>query len=86
MCGRFAQYRIPWEYLEPLGLDVPMAGFVDPEPVNRYNVAPRSKVHILHLDPVGLRWDLVRWGVEPFVIGPHQKFVGTYDSDYSFRR
>ena len=66
MCGRFAQYRIPWEYLEPLGLDVPMAGFVDPEPVNRYKVAPRSKVHILQLDGVGLRWDLVRWGWEPF--------------------
>ena len=66
MCGRFAQYRIPWEYIEPIGLDVPVANFVDPEPVNRYNVAPRSKVRILHQDPDGLRWDLVRWGWEPF--------------------
>lgn len=66
MCGRFAQYRIPWEYLKPIGLDVPVIGFVDPEPVNRYNVAPRSRVRILHLDPDGLRWDLVIWGWEPF--------------------
>lgn len=66
MCGRFAQYRIPWEYLEPLGLDAPMAGFVDPEPINRYNVAPRSRVRILHQDRDGLRWDLVSWGWEPY--------------------
>lgn len=63
---RCAQYIIPWEYIGLIGLDVPMANFVDPEPVNRYNVAPRSKVRILHQDPDGLCWDLVRWGWEPF--------------------
>lgn len=66
MCGRFAQYRIPWEYIEPIGLDVPVVGGVDPEPINRYNVAPRSRVRILHQDADGLRWDLVPWGWEPF--------------------
>lgn len=66
MCGRFAQYRIAWEYLEPIGLQLPLVGGVDPEPINRYNVAPRSKVRILHQDPDGLRWDLVPWGWEPF--------------------
>lgn len=66
MCGRFAQYRIAWEYLEPIGLQLPLVGGVDPEPINRYNVAPRSKVRILHQDPAGLRWDLVPWGWEPF--------------------
>ena len=66
MCGRFAQYRIPWEYLEPIGLDIPVIGGVDPDPIERYNVAPRSKVRILHQDPDGLRWDLVPWGWEPF--------------------
>lgn len=66
MCGRFAQYRIAWEYLEPIGLQLPLVGGIDPEPVNRYNVAPRSRVRILHWDPDGLRWDLVPWGWEPF--------------------
>ncbi|HIZ49568.1 MAG TPA: SOS response-associated peptidase family protein [Candidatus Pseudomonas excrementavium] len=66
MCGRFAQYRIAWEYLEPIGLQLPLLGGVDPERINRYNVAPRSKVRILHQDPDGLRWDLVPWGWEPF--------------------
>ncbi|SDS04378.1 Putative SOS response-associated peptidase YedK [Halopseudomonas litoralis] len=66
MCGRFAQYRIAWEYLEPIGLQLPLLGGVDPEPINRYNVAPRSRVRILHPDPDGLRWDLVPWGWEPF--------------------
>lgn len=66
MCGRYAQYRIPWEYLKPIGLDVPLVGGMDPEPINRYNVAPRSKVRILHQEPGGLRWDLVSWGWEPF--------------------
>src|SRR5690606_40781713 len=66
MCGRFAQYRIAWEYLEPIGLQLPLLGGVDPEPINRYNVAPRSKVRILHWDQDGLRWDLVPWGWAPF--------------------
>lgn len=66
MCGRFTQYRIAWEYLEPIGFQLPLVGGVDPEPINRYNVAPRSKVRILHQDPDGLRWDLVPWGWEPF--------------------
>lgn len=66
MCGRFAQYRMPWEYLEPIGLQLPLISGVDSEPINRYNVAPRSRVRILHQDPEGLRWDLVPWGWEPF--------------------
>ena len=66
MCGRFAQYRMPWEYLEPIGLQLPLISGVDSEPINQYNVAPRSRVRILHQDPDGLRWDLVPWGWEPF--------------------
>lgn len=49
MCGRFSQYRPPWEYLQPIGLHVPLVGGTDPEPVGRFNVAPRSRVRILHL-------------------------------------
>lgn len=66
MCGRFAQYRVAWEYLEPIGMERSLLGGVDFEPINRYNVAPRSRVRILHQDPDGLRWDLVPWGWEPF--------------------
>ena len=66
MCGRFVQHRIPWEYLERIGIVAPVVGGVDPEPINRYNVAPRSRVRVLHQDPDGLRWDLVPWGWAPF--------------------
>ena len=66
MCGRFSQYRPPWEYLQPIGLHVPLVGGTDPESVGRFNVAPRSKVRILHLEPDGLRWNFVPWGWAPF--------------------
>lgn len=66
MCGRCSQYRAPWEYLQPIGLHVPLVGGTDPESVGRFNVAPRSKVRILHLEPDGLRWNFVPWGWAPF--------------------
>jgi len=41
MCGRFTQYRTAVEYLDALRYDKPIEGGIDPEPINRYNVAPR---------------------------------------------
>lgn len=66
MCGRFAQYRIAWEYLESIGLDVPLLGGVNPEPIGRYNVPPRSNVTLFHQDEDGLRIDLIPWGYAPW--------------------
>src|SRR5690606_4406148 len=60
--GTATSAQAPWGYLKPLGLALPVVGGVAPEAINRYNVAPRSKVRIAHWDPDGLRWDLVPWG------------------------
>lgn len=68
MCGRFAQYRIAYEYLDKIGvqLPLPLRGGVDPEPIGRYNVCPQSMVQLLHQDEDGLRMEPVRWGYAPF--------------------
>lgn len=50
MCGRFTQYRTAVEYLDALRYDKPIEGGIDPEPINRYNVAPRSRVMIFLRD------------------------------------
>lgn len=68
MCGRFAQYRIAWEYLAPIGLDVPLRSGVNPEPIGRYNVPPRSSVALIHQDDDGLRFEPVPWGYAPWWI------------------
>ncbi|TLX65052.1 hypothetical protein DN820_01690 [Stutzerimonas nosocomialis] len=66
MCGRFAQYRIPWEYVEKIGIQLPLLGGLSPEPIGRYNVPPRSRVQLLHQDDDGLRLEPVPWGYAPF--------------------
>lgn len=66
MCGRFAQYRIAYEYLDMIGVQLPFLGGLSPEPIGRYNVAPRSKVLLMHQDEDGLRMEPVPWGYAPF--------------------
>lgn len=66
MCGRFAQYKIAWEYLDPIGLDVPLLSGVSPEPIGRYNVAPTSKVQIIHQNSDGILLEPLPWGYAPF--------------------
>jgi putative SOS response-associated peptidase YedK len=68
MCGRFAQYRIAYEYLDKIGvqLPLPLRGGVNPEPIGRYNVPPRSNVQLIHQDDDGLRMEPVPWGYAPF--------------------
>lgn len=43
---------------------MPIANFVHPEPVNRYNVAPGQRC--VSRTKIRTGWDLVRWGWEPF--------------------
>src|SRR5690606_25080933 len=66
MCGRFAQYKIAWEYLDPIGLDVPLLSGISPEPIGRYNVAPTSKVQIIHQNSDGLLIEPLPWGYARF--------------------
>lgn len=66
MCGRFAQYREAYEYLDKIGIQLPLIGGVNPEPLGRYNVPPQSRVQLLHHDEDGLRMEPVRWGYAPF--------------------
>ncbi|MBB3104280.1 SOS response-associated peptidase family protein [Azomonas macrocytogenes] len=65
MCGRFSQYRAMIDYLEALGDAVPLARGLEPEPIGRYNVAPRSKVQLLYRNESGLCFDPVTWGYAP---------------------
>ncbi len=66
MCGRFAQYREAYEYLDKIGIQLPLLSGLDPEPIGRYNVPPQSMVQLLHQDEDGLRMEPVKWGYAPF--------------------
>ncbi|MCC6073997.1 SOS response-associated peptidase family protein [Pseudomonas sp. GCM10022188] len=65
MCGRFVQSLIPVEYLEALNIELPIVGGFDPEPIGRYNVAPRTRVLLLHQEEDELRLEPVPWGYAP---------------------
>ena len=66
MCGRFVQYQGISDYLEVLAPDrIVMSGY-DNQPIGRYNVAPGTRVSILHSVDEGLRIDSVHWGWAPF--------------------
>lgn len=65
MCGRIVQTRIAWEYIDPIGLDVPLLCGIDPDPIGRYNVSPGTSVMTLHQDSDGLRFSPVPWGYAP---------------------
>ena len=66
MCGRFAQYRTAIDYIEALKTSVDFAGGLDPMPIGRYNVAPGTRVQLLHEETEGIRFDPVPWGYAPF--------------------
>ncbi|AFE58022.1 hypothetical protein Q7S_08920 [Rahnella aquatilis HX2] len=48
MCGRFTQYEPRSHYIEVLAPDKEFAGVVDDIPIDRYNVAPSSRVLLLN--------------------------------------
>ncbi len=66
MCGRFTQYRTAVEYLDALRYDKPIESAINPEPIDRFNVAPRSKVMIFYETDTGLRMARLPWGYQPF--------------------
>ena len=64
MCGRFTQYRTVDEYAKALQLGL-LEGDWSNEPLARYNVAPQSRVLLLHQDDQGTHATLTRWGYAP---------------------
>ena len=66
MCGRFVQYLGISDYLEVLAPDRIVVSGCDNQPIGCYNVAPGTRVSILHSVDEGLRIDSVHWGWAPF--------------------
>ncbi|WP_017907168.1 SOS response-associated peptidase family protein [Pseudomonas asplenii] len=66
MCGRFAQYQGMADYLRELESEQDVISGYDNEPIARYNIAPTTRVLILHSVEEGLRIDPVHWGWAPF--------------------
>lgn len=65
MCGRLAQYRSMLDYLSELGSDQELIGPMSDLPIERYNIAPSTRVHLLHSTASGLAVAAVRWGWMP---------------------
>ncbi|MFJ4157841.1 SOS response-associated peptidase family protein [Pseudomonas sp. NPDC089752] len=66
MCGRYSIYESMDHYLRQLSLDLVVINGYDREPINRYNVAPSTRVEIVHQVGDGLSVDRVKWGWSPF--------------------
>ncbi|SEJ65260.1 Putative SOS response-associated peptidase YedK [Azotobacter beijerinckii] len=65
MCGRFVQYRAAIDYLQALRSEAPLAAGIEPAPIARYNVAPHTRVLLIHEDADGLRLEPITWGYAP---------------------
>lgn len=66
MCGRYSSYESMDHYLRQLSLDLVVINGYDHEPLNRYNVAPSTRVEIIRQAGDGLYVDRVKWGWAPF--------------------
>lgn len=66
MCGRYSIYEPMERYLRELGPHQIVINGYDEWPVERYNVAPSTKVQIIRGTEDGLSVDKVRWGWSPF--------------------
>ena len=66
MCGRFVQYEGMAIYIEELNPQIKLFNGYDAEPINRFNIAPTTRVQVLHSQEDGLHIDAVRWGWAPF--------------------
>ncbi|MFW3895960.1 SOS response-associated peptidase family protein [Pseudomonas bharatica] len=66
MCGRYSIYEDMDTYLRQLSLDLVVINGYDHERINRYNVAPSTRVEIIRPVEGGLSVDRVKWGWSPF--------------------
>ena len=65
MCGRFAQYQGMADYLRELDSEQDVISGYDHVPIERYNVAPSTRVQLLHGAAGGIVIAAVRWGWAP---------------------
>jgi len=66
MCGRYSIYESMDHYLQQLSLDLVVINGYDHEQINRYNVAPSTRVELIRPVDGGLSVDRVKWGWAPF--------------------
>ncbi|MEJ5861660.1 SOS response-associated peptidase family protein [Pseudomonas farsensis] len=66
MCGRYSIYESMDRYLQQLALDLVVINGYDHERINRYNVAPSTRVELIRATEGGVRVDRVTWGWAPF--------------------
>lgn len=66
MCGRYSIYEPMAHYLKELGSKQIVINGYDEWPIERYNVAPSTRVQIIRGLEEGLSVDKVRWGWSPF--------------------
>jgi putative SOS response-associated peptidase YedK len=66
MCGRFSQIARMDQFLLELKFLRDVVSYYDREPIERYNVAPTTRVQILRGAEDGLHIDAVHWGWAPF--------------------
>ncbi|KPY85307.1 SOS response-associated peptidase family protein [Pseudomonas syringae pv. tagetis] len=66
MCGRYSIYESMDHYLKELAPEQLVINGYDLRPIERYNVAPSTRVEIIRPTEEGLSVDKVRWGWEPF--------------------
>lgn len=65
MCGRLSQYHGIHDFVDALSMPYPLLNSVGDQPLERYNVAPTTRVAVLRLEEEKLHADLVRWGWRP---------------------
>ncbi|SMD10346.1 MULTISPECIES: SOS response-associated peptidase family protein [Pseudomonas] len=65
MCGRYSIYASMDHYLRQLSLDLVVINGYDHEPINRYNVAPSTRVEVIRQSGDELTVDRVKWGWSP---------------------
>ncbi|MBD8186219.1 SOS response-associated peptidase family protein [Pseudomonas viridiflava] len=66
MCGRYSIYESMDHYLKELAPKQLVINGYDLWPIERYNVAPSTRVEIIRPTEQGLSVDKVRWGWAPF--------------------
>ncbi|MEF0146159.1 SOS response-associated peptidase family protein [Pseudomonas guariconensis] len=66
MCGRYSIYYAMDDYLRHLAAERTVINGYDHERINRYNVAPSTRVELIRQTGDGLRVDRVKWGWAPF--------------------
>lgn len=65
MCGRLSQYHGIHDFVDALSMPYPLVNSIGDQPLERYNVAPTTRVALLRLEEKKLHADLVRWGWRP---------------------